>query len=365
MSSTALVVFTPTAEQLADATKKGDAWKTFGYNMSLTNLALIDKAAKLKPTLPTKVEDIAAAEKTLADLKTAFKDIQTERKVPTGKIDAVTSALMKPEKQIEQYIKELSDALLPLKRLEKDDLDKKQKRTDELRRFTETTQIQYNEAVAFVEKTIERLKSEKYEAALEKIEVNNIANHVLWLKGLVRDNEFYQPIPQDADPEKQEILTRIFSAWDNKFYIEKYKTGLDTLFVDFATAKANKTDALLALSVKQEAATNDINQATEMKNVVASMDAVSYSGGGGGSFAPATRALKEFWVVDMPHTESNMIHIMRAFAVNIVLTMPTLQVKDCFNIDINKMAQALANVKNNTDPNFQPDKIIFKKSDKI
>lgn len=354
------VVFTPTPAQISEATAKGEGWKGFGYKMALNNMELIFKASNLKPPLPTKVEDIAQADLTLAALKKAQKELVDQRKLSTAQMDKVAGVLMTPEKEVDAYIKQYEAALLPLKQIKRNSDNAAAARTNELKSYRENVQIQYNEFCANCEKAIQSKKSTVYAFALENVHVVDIQKHIKILQDRFTVKEFFIGELKHDDAEKLAILKEIFDKFDPNFYVNKYRNELPALFADFATAKANKTEALLNQASQTQAANADINLTTTMNNVAAGLDAASYSP------APVvyTKGLKQYYVVEMEHTETNMVNIMRAFVANMVTAMPQLRVADCFNITILQMAAALAALKN-LDEKFAPEKILFTLKDKI
>ena len=364
-----IVVFSPNPAQLQEAEKIGNGWKGFGNKLALTKMELIFKAGQLKPDLPTKVEDIAAADVALAQLKKDYNELEALRKTITGQWDyKVLPAMMAPGKEVAAHIKLYEAALIPLKQLKRNQENAAAEKNRALQQFREQTEIAYNNFLTNCEKIIQNKKLEVFAFALKNVHAVDIDKYIDRLKSECSVSWFFIGEVKDADPVRQQIINDITGKYEPATYVTKYWNELPGLFADFATAKKNATDAILAQQVKTSEANKQISQTNELANVGASFSAAAIS-----TSVPtlATKQLKTVWVVDMPHNETNMVNIMRAFVNNLVSVMPTIKVSDCFNITIQQMSDALARLKN-LDPNLialvgkdGKDVIIFSQKDKI
>lgn len=368
---TDIVVFTPNPQQLQEAEQIANGWKGFGNKLALAKMELIFKAGQLKSPLPAKVEDISAADVTLATLKKQATALQTQRKTITSQWDEkVLPAMMAPEKEVAEYIKLFEAALLSLKQLKRNQENADAEKNRALQQFREQTEIAYNNFLANCEKIIQNKKLEVFAFALKNVHVVDIEKYITRLQQQCTVVWFQLGPATDPDADKQAIINEVTCKYNPQVYVQKYCGELNALFTDFATAKKNDVDALLNQQVKTADANKNYVQSATLANIGASFSAASITTSNTPTLA--TKQLKTVWVVDMPHNETNMVNIMRAFVNNLVSVMPTIKVSDCFNITIQQMADALSRLKN-SDPAFialvdkktNLDTIIFSQKDKI
>lgn len=366
------------AQQALEKWKKPEErlpqWNTVLTDMFLLEQSLLNEviadSPDVLPTIPQNpteaqvgviLSTIKPLEEKLALLKKKQTDVMGRRKVFTSKLDAVTERMMVPEKTYKAYIDNLAAGLLLLKRFEQQENNKKLEKARQLQNHRTWCQQKLNEDKAELLKHIQRIISADYIESLEKVSVENIAQHVQDLKNSFTLARCTHSNNTFKDAEFQNICDEVFKQWNPNEFIVAFHEECDNAFANFAVAKNNKLQAVEDRNRQQQAAEQEVDFDLNMNDQVAELDAkVEIQV----PVVVATKVLKKVFVLDMAHTEENMTIIIRAFFANFVACMANIRRADPFSIDINCMADALVKLKNG-DKNLKMDGIIFKEEDKL
>jgi hypothetical protein len=352
------------------AEKKRSAWGNLGVQIYESEMKLQARAqqALAKIKIPTKIEEVANAEKLLKELKSEANAISTDRKAITSKFDDVSKRLMEPEKSFAPALEPMEKAIITLKKADQERQQKenlKHQKVAECREFLIKTKN--NADAAFKTKINEKI-AKVYEHALGKgeIDMDMLPEFILFAKTRMYEADFKIEYPLNTFSDYvtsdeyikmcNEIL--IISA---EPYLNQYKNDLDAKFVDYEVALKNKDQALAAAKQEQEAKAIEIKVEKVNADTTAVLQTMSVETP---VVSMGLKELKQSFVVDMPETEDSVFKIAAAFAQYKHLTLPELNVTKWLSLTISQMATALAKVKTK-DNAFAPTGIVFKTVDKL
>jgi len=357
-----------TAEQAQIIESKKALWAQMGEAVYKTELQLQIEAQQAlnNIALPVKIEEVPEAETMLKNIKAAQKTIEGKRKAVTTRFDEVSARLMQPEKSFTDPIKQLSDAIIKVKKEHEANQAKLKNIADEKTRAREyflNKKIEIESALAnkvndFVSRCYEKaLKDDITMEGLEAYKQDSISRVTInsFAYGLPVFNPAYC-----AKEDIEAIFQECFVI-NKSHYVSEFAAQLEEKFSDYEVALGNKADAL-ALSQKQEKEKKDTiasaanNQAMAVK-LEASATVVNAE-------PVFTKALKKSYEVDMDENVESVLKIMSAFSANINLCLPKLKVTKWFAFTPAQAANVLAKVKCD-DNNFAPAGITFKEVDKL
>jgi SLT domain-containing protein len=155
------------------------------------------------------------------------------------------------------------------------------------------------------------------------------------------------------------LLDECFS-WNAEHFVTYYKANLTTKFSDYSVAYENKQAALLKNQQEEAKRQQDLLNEKENKVVAAQIDANATNLQ---VDAPAVKALKKSYAVDLTENEASAAKIDAQFWANIHLTRSKVRAA-WFKLTIAQKAKALSDVKDD-DNAFQPQGIVFKEVEKL
>jgi len=348
--------------------QKKEAWGQMGIAVyqAEQSLSLEAQNALNNITLPTKIEEVPEAEEMLKEIKKACTTITIKRKEITSKFDDVTARLMAPEKSFADPVKQLSDAIIAVKKSYQIEQDKLRNIADEKQRCREFFQNKKIEAESKLENKLFDGVSRCYENALQSnIEPKDIAHYKDMSCNAITDKMFLATPPQFTHQfiTGEDVLSIASEVWviDSSSYVTRFATEIESKFSDYDVAFANKAQAL-ANSKKEEADKQaEIEQAANQQKMAVKIEAAVSQ--------PVvetvdTKALKQGFIVDMPENVESVLMIMAAFSANLNLCMQYLKVTKWFSFTAQQAATALGKCKCD-DNAFAPSGIIFKQIDKL
>lgn len=355
-------------EQSAILQQKREGWAQMGEIVYRSELGLQLAAQKALNdiVLPSTIEEVPEAEELLKSLKSAATTISTDRKKVTSQFDAVTARLMEPEKSFVDPIKQLSDAIIAVKKEEEAKQAKIRLRNDEIRRCYDHFTNEKIRIESDLSTKVNSLVARCYEHALNSdMKPEAIGEYLTKSKASITVAQF----PAAPSRFNHSILTaeEVDAIMKDKFSVDQqsfilaFSSGVDAKFSDYAIAYANKEQALKLAKEEEDRKAKEIaaiaaNQTMANKIESAAQETVAVPS--------LTKALKKSYEVDMPETVESFLVIMAAFSANINLCMPKLKVTKWFGFTANQAAAALGKVKSD-DNNFQPAGITFKEVSKL
>jgi len=356
------------AEQSAIIETKKTAWAQMGAAVYKTEIQLQVEAQQALNdiSLPTRIEDVPEAETVLKAVKAAQKSIETKRKGVTVKFDDVISRLMQPEKSFADPIKQLSDAIIKVKKEHEANQLKLKNILDEKTRVREYFLNKKIEVESALANKVNEFVSRCYEKALnDSVTLEGLEEYKNKSIAAVTINSFAYAVPSYnpayCTQEEIEVIKQECFVINKPHYVAEFALQLEEKFSDYDVALNNKA-AALALSQKQEQEKKDeIKSAANNQAMSVKLEASATTVSAEPVF---TKALKKSYEIDMPETIESILTIMGAFSANINLCLPKLKVNKWFAFTPAQAANVLTKVKCD-DNNFAPAGITFKEVDKL
>lgn len=363
--------------QLAEATEKvlvekRAAWGEMGVIVHQSEMQFQARAQAIikKLALPTKIEDLPEAEKTVKAMTSERVKLEADRKEITGRFEDVATRLMAPEKSVAEAITSFKAKMVSLKAEYERIQAAKAAKENEIRTVRERIQKYMADKNHEYQTLILQRCSEAYDYALTKdIEPSAIAVYIEKVKARLGPADFQTEAPTFRVAyltleEVQLLIDENFRV-NPHAYVTIFKTEIDKKFSDYEVAYANKKDAL-ALSIKEQA---DKEAALQAEKENAQLAAKIESSAApllftGDNVVTPVKALKKSFEIDMEETQHNAIKIMQAYVANLALCDQYLKITKWFGITPNQMATALGKVKS-ADNGFQPTGINFKEVSKL
>lgn len=350
--------------------KKRNAWANMGEAIYTSELTLQARAQEkiLGVVLPTKIEEVPAAEAMLKELKGEMNKIQEDRKTITSKLDDVTARLMQPEKSMLEPLKSLETEIIKIKKADAEERAKKLAKETELKECKEFLISSLARIDADYKCRITERVAKAYEYALGEGDVQMAGLDEFTQKAAAKftEKDFTPAIPQrrlvHVTPDEYAAIARDHFVVDANSYVLSYVVELEKKFSDYDVALNNREQAIAKAKQEEEANLAAIAQEQANKEVAAQMESISMDLPV--TYGPVVKDLKEAYEVDMPETVESVIKIMAAFTANLQLCLPKLRVTKWMAFTPAQAAGALAKVKND-DNAFAPTGITFKKVDKL
>lgn len=345
----------PTSEELD---KKAKAWSNFGIIITNSEFQFQARAqaiiAKLKK--PTKPEELKEAEETLKACKQEAKKLYEDRIALTQRFDSVASRLMAPEKTLAVAFPEIEKAMLEVKKIEQEQINKARYTSEEKKSIRE----QYLNLVVKMDKEYRDKISTKVSKAFEyalgagDVKLDGLSaflDKVKIAKGFSEiDFTYDRPdihlkyiTKEEAIAIWQEVDKTIIPATQ---YIAIYHKALADQFEFYSAALKNKEGALKLQKEQAERDEEKRKQEAQAHEVANKLSAIATTTA---EVVSTTKPLKEYYEVDMEDTEQNAIKIIAAFVGNFELCRGGVRVKSLLKISVEQMASALAWVKNKDD----------------
>lgn len=357
-------------ENTSIANQKGEAWKNMGIGIFYTEVSINAKAQKAIASIekPTTIEDVLNAEAKLKELTGVKNEIITYRKAITTRLDAVSSRLMEPEKNMDAAINDLKSAIIPIKKEHEKKEQEKQKREYEKKELKERILTLLNNKDLEFKTFINGRVNYAYTYALEHdFKPEEIEEYIKACSSKYDTKQFNIIFPGYSSSllsqeEVNQVLADNFKQNPDQ-YVELYVNELRRKFIDYSVAYNNKKQALELAAKEEEEKQKALIEEASNKEAAIQIESVS-------EVLDVTvvgndiKALKKSYEVDMPETIESVIMIMSAFTANIQLCMPKLKVTKWFKFTPDQAATALAKVKCD-DNNFAPKGITFKEVEKL
>lgn len=337
-------------DQAVLATKK-EAWAKIGASVYESELKFQAWAQKVinAVKLPTTIQEVAQfGEESLKKLKKAQNEIEAARKEITDRVAVPMKRLMEPEKSFEPKIKELSDCILKIKKDYEAEQRKSALKETERKQITEAAKKHLADTIAFFKNKIIDQVSLAHKWALENnVTLDTVQEYVSKCSDKFKVTDFAPVYPGVSfsllTASEVEAIFKEHIVIDANEYIDSYRSQLKDKFEFYNVDFANKEQALEKntmelIEQKQEVEGDKINQ-----QLVASFETNAESLHDIGS---GVKALKKSYKVQMEENLANAMIIMTAFGANIDKCKEKLRLTKYFNLDIHKMAEALAKVKN-------------------
>lgn len=357
--------------------KKQTAWANYALESHNKLAELQTESAKVVANLsdlPTKIEQIAEAEKVLKESKAKQKEIAANRLAQTSKLDGFFEKFMAPEKQVLAAIPAYEQAIIKLKN-DKAALDNLQANKDaEAKRIKETFIIHINNSKAKFETLIADIINKQFTYAVTNAKDENtiivleeeipLTNYLFKCMGVKKASDFIISMPAVT----VNYETDVNAIWDTmeKVYLDgllmkgKFEGDLKDKFKYFSIAIKDKERAIANSEKVANESKEQIAAQTDQQNIGAklSVNATVMSQ------ETTTKALKEKFELDMASSQENALLVIAAFVANIQKTASHVRVKDWMKLSIEQMGKALESVKNE-DNNFTVTSINFKVTQKL
>lgn len=360
-------VATTQSQEEAIATRR-EGWGKIGVGIYLGGLDLQVKAQDLilKIKYPTRVEELPNAEALLKEIKAGQNSVITDRKQLTGKLDAVVTKLMDPEKSLNDPIANLSNAIIKLKQdYEKIQQVKVQKELEiktikeRIKEFLATKDFEFRSDIS-TKITL------AYEYALTNdIKPEALATYLDKVRTRVGVMDFTCEKPDFklklVDVTEMDLIMQDTFLLNPHAYVSIFQKALAEKFSDYEVAYKKKAEALELSRKAEEDKQAQLKKDLEEKELANKLEATATPLM---EVGPEVKALKKVYEVNMPNTYENMRAVIGAFFGNEVQCKAKLKVKEWFSFTPAQMASALAKVKND-DNSFEPKGIIWKEVSKL
>lgn len=349
---------------------KQTSWGTFGGIVYKTEISIQNKASSSIASLwlPSNIEEIADAEQLLKQLKATKNEVQEERKAITTKADELTKRLMIPEKSFDEPVKVLEQAIIKIKKEYEIKQAEERAKLDEKKQLIEILKNHSSTVDANFKTIINNKVTAAFNYALGdfNLEPKSKEQYIQKCCDQITEATFPTPKPnfnpRYLTPEEVSQLQSEHFVIDKTDYITLYAVEIEKKFSDFDVAFHNKAEALAQSKREKEEKDAEIAQQQQQFAMAAKLEAVSETMDAEPTLF--SKALKKSYEVDMPETIESVLAIQGAFAANIQICLPKLNVKKWFAFTPEQAAKALAKVKCD-DNKFQPAGIIFKEVDKL
>jgi hypothetical protein len=355
------------AEQVIE--KKRTAWGNLGVAIYHAETDLQLKQQLIEKTLiaPTKIEDIPKAEETLKLAKQGVGDLETARKLITGKFKDVTERLMKPEKSVELKINAFTAELIKLKRLADEEAKKQEQKNNELKAIAAKVRLYIAEINASYLKEHAKLLNDSYVYALEKVPPEKLDEYKAKLKAriTIANRTMVPPAYTATYATKEEVdaeIAKVFNPIPAAEYVQGFENDLNLKYADYKLAWENKPQALKLN--EQENADNQtaIEQQKTQDTVAANIQALAQTPTIG---LANTKPLKNVYKLAMQETFNDANIIITAYLANNQKCFGKLSItKWLSGFGVKQMIGALEKLKNE-DEKFNFDGLVWTTEDKL
>ena len=288
---------------------------------------------------------------------------------------------MKPEKSLQEPKKNLTYEIIKIKKAHEEEAGKITRKNEEIKKLNEYMIKHIAEQEEKVKLYISDLLSKAYTFALDKriipVEVHDYVKVCIhggtskhfsnkeMLGGIKNILAFkVQPYTHFAvnitDQEAKEI-TEKYSV-DLAKHANEFEFLMNKKFSDYTVAFANIKDALIKDG--NDRAENEKKIANEKINTQISAAVQAAAISLEATVAPATKALKKVYKIDMTNTFESMIVIFAAFLANKEECLKITSAKQWMKFTAESAALCLEKIKNDN-PGFQPSGIKFVEVDKL
>jgi len=357
-----------TPEQAQVITQKREAWAQMGeavYRQEIS-LQLRAQQALSDIVLPSTIEEVPEAESRLKEIKAAATAISNDRKAITTKFDDVTARLMQPEKSFAEPVKQLSDAIISVKKTYEASQSETRAKQQELASCEGHWQREQIRVKADCDRLVNELVDRAYTHALNTdVRPEAILEYKDKCFGSVTAARFEikeQPfIPTKITSEESLQVWKKYFPIDVSPYVQSFRDGLAAKLSDYPVAFANKEQALKIQQDEAKATADALALKQQQSELASKMQQAAQPV----SVEPViTKALKKSYEVDMPDSVESILQVMAAFSANIHLCMPKLKVTKWWSFTPLQAANALGKVKSDNN-SFEVTGITFKEVDKL
>ena len=363
MSDKPTVILTADSEVVL---KKKQAWSEVGAIVHNANIDLEQKAKEVLVLLipPTTIDEVAAAEATLKEVKLRLGIIEADRKMVTSKFDTVTSALMAHEKSVKEALPAYSASIIAIKKAHEAEQAKVQAAINKDKAEKEAAINYMNKAYVDMKTEVARICQAAYEHALGKGNITEakLPKYLDAVRAKKTAKDFViAPIP-GGSPELFDYAYNAIDMAPPELMLNYFYKQLEIKFEFFNVALKNKEAAVLAAKQKEDADAAEraeelanSQMAARLETIATTTDAVVNDG---------IKELKKKYELDLPDTEQNAILIMTAFITNYASVKDGVRVKSMRSLSVEQMGTALAWLKNKDDK-FTFTGINFKITEKL
>lgn len=357
-------------EQDAVEAQTRERWATMGVIVSRKEFELqLQAQASLSKieNMPTRVEDVPAAELALKEVRADQKIIESTRKGITGQFEAVTKRLMQAEKSFDVPITNYANAIIKVKNeYEKKEAEKKLK-AQELKSIREVlaTSVSHFDA-AFKTKIANKVNA-YYNWALSEggITPDNLEAFLKKAGAKLTDADFTPQRPTISHSyataaEVEALINELFTI-NPSDYTAKYIIELENRFQDYEIAYHCKKEALEIAKKELEERQQAIAVEQQHNVIAAQLDFASTPL----DVQPAGfKALKKVYKINMPENEESAIKILSAYVANRAICSSKIRITKWLNFSVTNAITALEKAKCE-DEKFQPAGIVFVETDKL
>lgn len=347
---------------------KREAWGKLGVSIYEKDLEFQVRAQSIIKEIitPSKIEDVAEAEKRLKEVKRKKKELQNDRLSVTNPVKNRLDELANAENSIDEFTDKAENAIKELKRNYETEQLQKTKKAEQIKKCKESLTILKNNSFEWFRKCNIEKCSKAYEYALGdgKITIETVNKFKETCINRRKPEEFSIITPKNtydliSQEEYNEICFDIL-GFDPSEFIKEYSELLNVKFSDYAVALNNKAESLRIAKEEDEKKQAEIAQKAQMANVAAKLESVAVEP----TVQQVIKPLKQSYAIDMPENIESVAILWTAFIANLTICLPKLNVTKWFSLTPTQVAGALAKVKND-DNNFNPTGIVFKVVDKL
>lgn len=289
--------------------QKAQNWALFGTQVraaEVTHKQALEKLMADFP-LPTDIEKIDEYDQQLKKLKEGRTIIVESVKAYTDKIDALRDRVYSPSKGAIAYLAQFEGALLPLKQEKARKAQAAEAERKALILFKQEQEMQRVEHEQKCMQCIATMCNDLYIRALNSSTteittgimdgmVAKLPEWVLAGKGLTID-----------EPKRQEIYDEIWKDFDQKVFIDKFRTALRERFATFAFDKANAKEAIQLAEADKVQATAQAQAVVTQKEAISSI----VIAGELNAITVQVDGIKTEWSLDnMPMTDENKLAVL-------------------------------------------------------
>lgn len=347
---------------------KFNAWGKMGLAVSVRELAIQVEGQQIAASLltPTDILQVPAAEEALKTAKFKSNGLVEKRKEITGKLDAVVTRMMGPEKSLAQAIEASAAAIIKVKQDDRATQQGNAAKTQETATLREFVTIYVAQRNASFQIGMQELISAAYKFALENIPPEGLETYLPKVAARAMVEKYTMPAPTVQSKlltaeEVAAILGEVFTPRPATAYVDDFSLYLKEKFSDYNIAWENKATALAQDTQEAAAVVASINEEAQSSVVEAKLDAISTPIV---TTTPGVKELKQVYEVDMPDDFESAIRIMTACVANAGKVRECTRTTKWDAFGVLAIKRALAKIKSD-DNEFAPGGIVFKIVDKL
>lgn len=326
-------------------------------------------------SLPINMDQVPEAEAQLNKITSTAVDITDKRKKITSRLDDLSSRLMRPEKSLIEPKQSLTEAIIKIKKAHEAEISKVNRKNEEIKKLNENMIKHIAEQDAKIQLYITELLSKAYTFALDKrITPAEIGDYIKvcthggksphfsnkenagGIKNIMSwKAESYTHFEVNITKEEAAQIVGKYSV-DLTKYANAFEYDMQKKFSDYTVAFANTKAALIKDGNDRAAKEKQIADDKLTTQITASINAAAIPVAA--TVAPATKALKKVYKIDMPDTFDSMIAVFAAMIANKEECLKKTTAKKWMSFTAASAALCLEKIKNDNEV-FQPSGIKF------